>query len=124
MTREDRSTVDLFHVPCSFLHIIQQEDGKIKLYDPKNQIPVPKAYVKVFARSRGQSVVFFKDGYTDIRGQFYYSQLMLDNNEVIEKFAILVITPENGCTVLECNPPKRFAEQKVEEASLLDVGYL
>ena len=35
--------------------------------------PLPKAYVKVYARLADGTVKFHKDGYTDIRGRFDYA---------------------------------------------------
>mmetsp|Transcript_39520 Transcript_39520/g.37991 ORF Transcript_39520/g.37991 Transcript_39520/m.37991 type:complete len:83 (-) Transcript_39520:227-475(-) len=56
---------------------IVESYGEVKVTDLKGK-PLPKVYVKVFAQNRGQSTaaaVFFKDGYTDIRGKFEYCQL-------------------------------------------------
>lgn len=43
--------------------------GHIKVTN--NNAPVSKAYVKVFYKNKaGNTVQFFKDGYTDFRGRF------------------------------------------------------
>lgn len=68
--REGKERILLHHVPSSFVHLLEEEEGKLKLYDPQSKSSISKAYVKVFARSNNGGVVFFKDGYSDIRGQF------------------------------------------------------
>ena len=40
--------------------------------------PLPKAYVKVFARCSDGTVRFHKDGYTDLRGRFDYASVSDD----------------------------------------------
>ena len=66
-----------------------------------------KSYVKVYARHQGGEVRFFKDGYTDLRGQFDYATLSTNDLETAERFAILVIHPELGALVREAAPPAR-----------------
>ena len=69
--------------------------------------PLPAAYVKVFARQGDGSVVFHKDGHTDLRGRFDYASV---NGEAMDKasaFAILVLSDEHGAVILEASPPKR-----------------
>jgi hypothetical protein len=69
--------------------------------------PVEQAYVKVYARHQGGEVRFFKDGYTDLRGQFDYASLSTNDLDSVERFAILVIHPERGALIREVGPPKR-----------------
>mmetsp|Transcript_22200 Transcript_22200/g.16599 ORF Transcript_22200/g.16599 Transcript_22200/m.16599 type:complete len:239 (+) Transcript_22200:130-846(+) len=53
--------------------ILIESFGELKVCD-KNDKPVPQVYVKVFAQNHGNSTpVFFKDGYTDMRGKFEYA---------------------------------------------------
>ncbi|KAJ3039712.1 hypothetical protein HDV00_011944 [Rhizophlyctis rosea] len=59
--------------------------------------PLPRCYVKVYARVRGEGVVFYKDGYTDRLGRFDYASL--SNTELLgkaEKFAVLCVGPGEG----------------------------
>jgi len=51
----------------------------------------PKVYVKVFAKKKDSKVVFYKDGYTDLRGRFDYSSKSGGDISSVEKFGILVI---------------------------------
>lgn len=79
--------------------------GQVKVLDKANNAPLPKIYVKVFARMDDGRMMFYKDGYTDLRGRFdYASSSTLDIGEVRE-FAILVIGDEHGARVLEAVPP-------------------
>jgi hypothetical protein len=67
---------------------------------------LPKAYVKVYARG-GAGVNFYKDGYTDLRGQFDYASLTAADPPQVERFAILVLSEADGAVVREAAPPKR-----------------
>ena len=49
--------------------------GRLDVRDTPPATPSCKAYVKVYARLRGGTVRFFKDGYTDLRGRFDYASL-------------------------------------------------
>ncbi len=106
--------------------------GQLDLRDQGAGKPVSKAYVKVYARLKGGTVRFFKDGYTDLRGKFDYASLnssqspepaplgndgeqggenmnykMLKPEELnsVEKLAILVMSPADGTVVREVDPP-------------------
>lgn len=70
---------------------------------------MPKVYVKVFSQKKGESgatAKFFKDGYTDIRGKFEYSQTTGNKLKDVGKFAILVMSDQLGSVIKECAPPK------------------
>jgi hypothetical protein len=73
----------------------------------ENGGPVEKAYVKVYARHAGGQVRFFKDGYTDLRGQFDFASLSTNDLDTVERFAILVLHPDRGALIRETAPPKR-----------------
>jgi hypothetical protein len=68
--------------------------------------PLSKVYVKVYGQVGGQAK-FYKDGYTDLRGQFDYTSVNTDNSTGVEKFAILILSDTDGAVVREANPPKR-----------------
>jgi hypothetical protein len=53
-------------------------------------------YVKTFAREQGGKVVFYKDGYTDLRGRFDYASLNPESLRNVEKFSIFVMSDELG----------------------------
>jgi hypothetical protein len=69
--------------------------------------PLSKVYVKVYARMRGGSVRFYKDGYTDLRGRFDYTSLNTNDLDHVERFSLLILSDEHGAVVREANPPKR-----------------
>ena len=49
--------------------------GELKVFVPNangHDAPLPKTYVKVYQKKKNNEVVFFKDGYTDLRGRFDY----------------------------------------------------
>ncbi len=107
--------------------------GRLDVRDSATDKPVSRSYVKVYARLRGGTVRFFKDGYTDLPGRFDYASLnssdtarptpgphaapasggldyqMLRPNELInvEKLAILVLSESNGALVREVSPPSK-----------------
>ncbi|HUF61792.1 MAG TPA: hypothetical protein VMN36_06930, partial [Verrucomicrobiales bacterium] len=69
--------------------------------------PLPKVYVKVYARNQDGSVAFYKDGYTDLRGRFDYTALSTDELDRVQRFAILVLSDADGAAVREAAPPQR-----------------
>lgn len=105
--------------------------GRLETRDATTDKPLPKAYVKVYAKLNNGSVRFFKDGYTDLRGRFDYASLnapenasapsgadmpangldyaMLKPAELnnVAKLAILVLSDTHGATVKEVDPPGR-----------------
>ena len=81
--------------------------GRLQVTQLKTRKPLPKTYVKVFARGKDGSVRFFKDGYTDLRGRFEYAALSTDDLERVDRFALLVLSDEHGAVVQEASAPKR-----------------
>ena len=109
--------------------------GRLELRDSLADLPVSKAYVKVYARLKNGTVRFFKDGYTDLRGRFDYASLnssshpapphplpversggasgldyqMLAPSELneVDRLAILILSNAHGATVREVSPPSR-----------------
>lgn len=112
---------------------LSENYGRLETRDTTTDKPLPKAYVKVYARLNSGTVRFFKDGYTDLRGRFDYASLngpentspqptpyeaapangldyqMLKPAELhnVEKIAILILSDTHGATVKEVNPPGR-----------------
>lgn len=76
-------------------------------------LPLPKSYIKVFAKLHNGSVVFYKDGYTDLRGNplssslskglgvFDFESLSVDATGEVNLYSILVISEHCGTTILE-----------------------
>lgn len=81
--------------------------GQLRVAEESSAKPIPRAYVKAYARYRNGSVRFYKDGYTDLRGRFDYASLNTDELDSVEKFALLIMSEEFGALVKEIDPPRR-----------------
>jgi hypothetical protein len=81
--------------------------GQVRVTSEAGNKPLPKVYVKAYARMRGGEVRFYKDGYTDLRGRFDYSSLNTNELDAVEKFSLLILSDRHGAVVKEANPPKR-----------------
>lgn len=81
--------------------------GRLEVRREGNGEPLPRSYVKVYARMKDGSVRFFKDGYTDLRGKFDYVSLSTNEIEQVEAFSLLVMNEECGSLVRETAPPQR-----------------
>jgi hypothetical protein len=86
---------------------VADQYGQVRVLRASTQGPLAAAYVKVYARQRGGAVAFYKDGYTDLRGRFDYATLSTDDLDRTERFALLIVSPDAGATVLEAAPPTR-----------------
>jgi hypothetical protein len=81
--------------------------GQLRVRVRASGQPLPRAYVKVYARKHGGEVSFYKDGYTDVRGAFDYASLSTNELDSVERFAMLVMTGEHGALIREAAPPQR-----------------
>ncbi len=81
--------------------------GRLQVLDRHGRLPQSKAYIKVFAKHRDGSIRFYKDGYTDLRGQFDYATLSTGDLDTVERLAILVLDENLGAYVEEVKPPTR-----------------
>jgi hypothetical protein len=81
--------------------------GQVLVTQTKTGKAVPGAYVKVYAKMKDNSVKFFKDGYTDLRGRFDYVSLNTNELEDAQRLAVLVMSDSFGAVVREAPPPKR-----------------
>ncbi|MDH4451579.1 MAG: hypothetical protein QE570_00170 [Verrucomicrobiota bacterium] len=106
--------------------------GRLETREATTDKPLPKAYVKVYAKLNNGTVRFFKDGYTDLRGRFDYASLNAPENATppppgiempangldypmlkpaefnnVSKLAVLVLSETHGATVKEVNAPGR-----------------
>jgi len=116
---------ETFYFPNNLTVKISENFGLIKVYEKNSEnqyIPLRKAYVKCFQRSKKNknSINFYKDGYTDIRGCFDYASLNEEILDQIDKFALMVIS-ERGFVVRTCSVPSkvgRFQETRVLDKSV------
>lgn len=81
--------------------------GQLKVVNADSNRPVPRTYIKVYARTKDGDVNFFKDGYTDLRGRFDYASLSTNELDRVERLAILILSEEQGATVREVKPPRQ-----------------
>lgn len=81
--------------------------GQVRVGRAGTGKPLPKVYVKAYARMKGGEVKFFKDGYTDLRGVFDYTSLSTNELDYVERFSLLILSEEHGAVIREAEPPKR-----------------
>lgn len=81
--------------------------GYLQVTETETRKPLPAAYVKVYARMNDGGVLFYKDGYTDLRGRFDYVSLSTDAPDRVQRFAILVLSESRGAATREADPPRR-----------------
>ncbi|HWB04601.1 MAG TPA: hypothetical protein VG796_16350 [Verrucomicrobiales bacterium] len=80
--------------------------GRLEVRHATDKRPLTKVYVKVFADQNG-TPVFYKDGYTDLRGKFDYASLSTGDLDSTTRFSVLIMSDDFGATVKELQPPKR-----------------
>ena len=81
--------------------------GQLAVTHAESHKAVSGAYVKVYVRTKGGEVKFFKDGYTDLRGRFDYASLNTNELDNADRLAVLLLSPDLGAVVHEAAPPKR-----------------
>jgi hypothetical protein len=84
---------------------VTEPQGQLQVRSPEGT-PLPRTYIKVFAEVNG-SPVFYKDGYTDLRGRFDYASLSTDDLGNATRFSLLVLSPTHGALVREAKVPVR-----------------
>jgi hypothetical protein len=97
----------LAHYAHDLVVQLSEAYGQLRVHQKSDQTPRQRAYVKVYARMQGGREVFYKDGYTDLRGRFDYASLSTDELDRVERFAILVLDESCGAVIREAPPPKR-----------------
>jgi hypothetical protein len=95
------------HFSTSIVTNISEAMGEIKVLDANLQ-PITKVYVKCFAKYNDETVKFYKDGYTDLRGKFNFVSLNTGELGKIKKFALFVQHDDHGSIIKECNPPSNI----------------
>lgn len=81
--------------------------GQLCVTEANTDRPLPRTYVKTYARQSGGAVRFYKDGYTDLAGRFDYATLSTDELDRVERFAILVLHETRGAVTREAGVPQR-----------------
>ena len=95
----------LLHTPGTLRVQAVRPRGELLVRDGAGR-PLPRAYVKVFARpAGGGAAVFHKDGYTDLRGVFDYASVSARPDVDGLEFAILVVHDQAGSRTLRVLAP-------------------
>jgi len=81
--------------------------GQLRVTHAETSRPLPKVYIKVYARMDDGGVRFYKDGYTDLRGRFEYASLSTNDLDHVKDFSMLILSEAAGALVREAKPPKR-----------------
>jgi hypothetical protein len=85
---------------------LSENFGILSVRHAKDDKPLSKVYVKVYALT-GDGPKFYKDGYTDLRGKFDYTSVSTSDIGAVQKFSILIMSENQGATVLEAAAPQR-----------------
>ena len=102
---DSKQAVLLKYIPFKLEPVLNQQYGILKLLDLETHRPVPKVYVKCFAKMPGGAIRFFKDGYTDLRGSFDFAAMNTSGSATALKFRLLVASKQYGAKILEASPP-------------------
>jgi len=97
------SSGDKFINGSLFLHQldVQLSDSQVRVLRKQEGTPVVKAYVKVYVQTLASpDGVFYKDGYTDLRGRFDYKTVATNALDSVTKFGILIKTISNGADII------------------------
>jgi hypothetical protein len=88
---------------------VQMSDnyGQLRVTDSEGRRSLPGVYVKTYAKMKDGSTRFYKDGYTDLRGRFDYASLSTNELDHVDRFALLVMSEDEGAVVREVAPPVR-----------------
>ncbi|QEL15260.1 transcription antitermination NusB family protein [Limnoglobus roseus] len=81
--------------------------GQVRVADAAGAKPLSKVYVKVYAKLADGTVKFHKDGYTDLRGRFDYASVSTPERQPVTRFAVLILSDDQGATIREVNPPQQ-----------------
>ena len=81
--------------------------GQLRVTHGETGRPIPKTYVKVYAKMQDGATRFYKDGYTDLRGRFDYASLNTNELEGVSRFSLLVLSEDHGAMVREASAPKQ-----------------
>ena len=85
---------------------VSERYGILTVRHAKDGRPLPTTYVKIYALTKS-GPKFYKDGYTDLRGKFDYASVSTSDIGDAQKFSVLVMSDENGATVLDAPVPQR-----------------
>ena len=102
----------LKYLPFTLKASVNQEHGILKLLHPETLKPIPKLYVKCFAKMANGLTRFFKDGYTDLRGSFDFASMNTSGASGAQKFRLLVLAKEFGAGLFESGMPVTLVKKE------------
>lgn len=88
------------YFPAKFQLKIDAAEGTVRVL--KDQKPLAKAYVKSFIKTTSGAIKFWKDGYTDLRGAFNFTNLggsAAASGDKADQFSLFVMSPEGDSLV-------------------------
>lgn len=86
---------------------LMENYGQVRVSDTAGGKPLPKVYVKVYAKLADGQVKFYKDGYTDHGGRFDYATVSTPERVPVTRFAVLVLADDRGAVIREAAPPQQ-----------------
>ncbi len=86
--------------------LVYENYGRLQVKNKKDGSLLRKVYVKVYGQ-KGGTAVFYKDGYTDMRGIFDYATLSSGLIDQVSEYSILVFSEEFGSKIVKVKPPKQ-----------------
>lgn len=92
------------YTPCSFNAHVVEEMGILQVVG-LNSRPLPRAYCKIYSKSKSGEISYYKDGYTDIQGRFDYVSVSTKQLPSVSKFSIFISSENNGMKSILANPP-------------------
>lgn len=84
-----------------------EEFGELRVCHTETKKPLNKVYVKVFCKNNSGADVFFRDGFTDIRGKFEYASASGKSLDDVQKFSIFVDHKDHGSLIKEVGKPTK-----------------
>lgn len=79
---------------------VSSAEGEVRVVSTEEKSagqPVKGAYCKVYSQNKDQSIQFYKDGNTDIRGRFNYRDISNSDQDSAKKYSLLVTTDLGSC---------------------------
>ncbi|EGR27080.1 hypothetical protein IMG5_201970 [Ichthyophthirius multifiliis] len=96
--------IDTSYFSSSLKVNLIEKYGQVKVLDENNK-PLSKVYVKCFAKQKNGEEIFYRDGYTDLRGRFDYALSSANEIEQVNLFAVLICSEEHGAIIKTAKPP-------------------
>ena len=112
------------YIPCNFDYFINEEKGIIKIIDLETKLPLSKVYVKIFGKIKNsENIIFYKDGYTDLRGSFDYLSLNKEKLNNIGKFSGLIVSKKFGCKIVYFKPPVSLGVEVIKAKKIISKNW-